>query len=163
MEDEARQALGEVERQRHAAARLVRLPWWHPVLVTVCWTVLMVNAFPSGDFQRLGLPEFAYSLVGFVAGPGLIALMIMFNGRSAMHRPGFPRYPAWRGRWVPTLGLVVASLGIEIALYLVDGRSAVVFPIAVAYALLSGIAVAMLLCRINAGIRQNIHDGVAGP
>ncbi len=53
----------------------------------------------------------------------------------------------------------MASLAIEIGLYLVDGRSTAVFPIAVAYAVLSGIALALLLCRINAGIRQNIHDG----
>ena len=161
MTDEARQALNEVVRQRHAAAALVRLPWWHPVLVTVCWTVLMVTPFPRRDFERLGLPGFPYTLLGFLAGPVLIGLITMFNGRSAMDRG--TRYLAWRQRWGLALGVVVASLAIEIALYLVDDRSTAVFPVALGFAVLSGIAIATLLHRINAGIRQNIHDGVVGP
>jgi hypothetical protein len=149
-----------VMRQRQAMAARVRLPWWHPVLVTVCWATLMVSVFPSHDYQRFGLPELPYS---FFAGLGLLALMVMFHFRSALDQgPGFPMYPAWKQRRGLAVGVIITSIVVELVLYLVDDMSDAVFPVAIVFAVLSGAAIAAVAYRINAGIRQNIHDGVVG-
>ncbi|MFC0434916.1 hypothetical protein [Kutzneria buriramensis] len=160
MTDDARQALDEVTRQRQAMAARVRLPWWHPVLITVCWAVLMVSGFPAHDYQLLGLPGLPYS---FLAGVGLLALMVMFHFRSALDQgPGFPTYPAWKQHRGPAVGVIIASVVVELVLYLVDSTSTAVFPAAIVFAVLSGAAIATMTYRINAGIRQNIRDGVVG-
>jgi hypothetical protein len=157
---EPERALDQVARQRQAMAARTRLPWWHPILVAACWATLLVSPFPERDYQRLGVPVLPY---GIIAGIGLVALTVMWHSRSALNQgPGLPTYPGLKRRTPLFLTLGLASIAIEIGLFLLDRAWDGALWLSLAVAIISGCSIATLMYLINAEIRQNITDGTVG-
>ena len=156
---EPREALVEVARQRQAMAARIRLPWWYLALVAVSWAMLMGGGFLQRDHQRVGVPQFPYIFVGGLIFLPLLLLYRRWSGLHLVERS--TSYPALKRHAPLTVAVFVGSLIGEVALFLLgDGWNGSVWA-GIVVAAVSGCLVAVQLCRVNIGIRQDIVAGTA--
>jgi hypothetical protein len=152
-----REMLGEVARQQTAMADRIRLPRWYVPVFAVTWTVLLASPGVMREHERLGIPQFPYTLTSCCV---LLVLLVVFRRRSGLHTLWrSSHYPALKRQLARTVAVMVGGFSVVTCLHLLNGLWSGLVWLTILAAVSSGGLAAAQLRRVNHEIRRDVIEG----